>query len=220
MKKMNARWLGTAVLAVPMVALAAPPFTHDNNRNAVRSLYVGDCDGEQCISLQGGETYDLKGDYQYSFLSLTETSRSNGAFSQRYLNCPLERGLIIVRQDASSASLETSVNAADCDTGGTVCDSDLNCEDWGYTGNIGISAMMSAPVGAYSETSNVQLRDGPAGIPPPAGRTQGIRIRTSVPRSTACHCRRIRLAPGTRTAIATIGIVDRPAAGWEWWDGG
>ena len=161
MKKMSARWLGAAMLAFPLAAVAAPPFTHDNNRNAVRSLNVGDCDGEQCISLQAGESYDLKGDYQYSFLSLTETSRSNGAFSQRYLNCPLERGLIIVRQDASRAALQTSVNAADCDTGGTVCDADFNCEDWGYTGTIGINVVMSAPVGAYSETSNVQLRDGP-----------------------------------------------------------
>ena len=38
---------------------------HDTNRNAVRYLNVGDCDGEQCLSLQAAETYDLKGDYQF-----------------------------------------------------------------------------------------------------------------------------------------------------------
>ena len=38
---------------------------HDTNRNAVRCLNVGDCDGEQCLSLQAAETYDLKGDYQF-----------------------------------------------------------------------------------------------------------------------------------------------------------
>jgi hypothetical protein len=65
----------------------------------VRYLNVGDCDGEQCLSLQVAETYDLKGDYQFSPSSLSET---------------------------------TSINV-----------------------------VMSAPVGAYSETSNVQLRDGP-----------------------------------------------------------
>ena len=72
---------------------------HDTNRNAVRYLNVGDCDGEQCLSLQVAETNDLKGDYQLSSLSLTETSS--------------------------------------------------------------INVVMSAPFGAYSETSNVQLRDGP-----------------------------------------------------------
>jgi hypothetical protein len=38
---------------------------HDTSRNAVRYLNVGDCDGEQCLSLQAAETYDLKGDYQF-----------------------------------------------------------------------------------------------------------------------------------------------------------
>jgi hypothetical protein len=143
-----------------MAALAAPPFMQDTNRNAVRSLSVTDCDSERCLSLQAAETYDLKGDYQYAFLSLSESSSSNGAFSQRYLNCPLERGLINVRQDARSASLQTSVNAADCDTGGTLCDSDFNCEDWGYTGIISVNVAMSAPFGTFSETSQVQSRDG------------------------------------------------------------
>jgi hypothetical protein len=160
MKSNIVGWIALGLLVGPMAAQAAPPFTQDTNRNAVRSLSVADCDGDRCLSLQAGETYDLKGDYQYAFLTLSETSASNGGFSQRYLSCPLERGLISVRQDAGSASLKTSVNAADCDTGGTLCDSDYNCEDWGYTGTISVSVAMSAPFGTVSETSHVQQRDG------------------------------------------------------------
>lgn len=160
MKSNMLGWLALGLLIVPMTAQAAPPITHDTNRNALRSINVSDCDGERCLSLQAVETYDLKGDYQYTFLSLSETSNSDDAFGQRYLNCPLERGLINVRQDARSASFQTSVNAADCDTGGTLCVSDDNCEDWGYTGIISISVAMSAPFGTYSETSQVQQRDG------------------------------------------------------------
>lgn len=152
--------MSLVLLAGPMAVLAAPPFMQDVDRNAVRSLSATDCDGERCLNLQAAETYDLKGDYQYSSLNLSESSEINGVLSWRSLSCPLERGVLVVRQDAGSASLQTSVNVADCDTDGSICDGD-DCVPWGYEGTIGIEATMSSPFGAYSETSHVKLREGP-----------------------------------------------------------
>lgn len=160
MKSMTPGCLTLVLMAGAMCAHASPPFIQDVNRNAVRNMTVSDCDGEQCLNLQAVETYDLKGDYQYASLNLSETSSSNGVFGQRWLSCPLQRGVLTVRQDAGSAMLQTSVNVADCDTGGSICEGEV-CELWGYAGIIGIDATMSSPFGAYSETSHVKLRDGP-----------------------------------------------------------
>ena len=159
MKTILPGYVTLVLLAGPVAVLAAPPFTQDVNRNAVRSLGVTDCDGEQCLRLQADETYDLKGDYQYSSLSMSESADINGVFSLRWLSCPLERGVLVVRQDAGGASLKTSVNVADCETGGSICNGG-DCEPWGYEGTIGINVTMSSPVGAYSESSRVELRDG------------------------------------------------------------
>ena len=134
-----ATWLGTAATT----ATAGPAFypIPDVSRQATQGFYLVGCGGGDCSGAFFAEDFfDPKGDYQGSFLTVQEFGdRSRAAV------CPLNRGELTVRNDAGLATLNATINVADCFYVTQTCDDEGRCAP-DYEGTITIVASAQRPM--------------------------------------------------------------------------
>jgi hypothetical protein len=112
----------------------------DVYRQATQGFYLVGCDGEACSGAFFAEDFfDPNGEYQYSSLTVVEYGdQFRGAV------CPLKRGELSVRSDAGFASLNATINVADCGYVTETCDAEGTCTP-DYAGVITIAATAKRP---------------------------------------------------------------------------
>jgi hypothetical protein len=112
----------------------------DVNRQATQGFYLVGCGGEACLGAFFAEDFfDPKGEYQYSSLTVLEYGDK-----PRAALCPLKRGELSVRNDAGFASLNATINVADCGYVTETCDAEGTCTP-DYAGVITIAATAKRP---------------------------------------------------------------------------
>ena len=128
--------------AVASTASADPAFfpMPDVYRQATQGFYLVGCDGEACSGAFFAEDFfDPKGEYQYSSLTVIDYSDQ-----YRAAVCPLKRGELFVRNDAGFATLNATINVADCSYVTETCDEEGACTP-DYAGVITIAASAKRP---------------------------------------------------------------------------
>lgn len=112
----------------------------DVYRQATQGFYLVGCGGETCSGAFFAEDFfDPNGEYQYSSLTLLEYGDKF-----RAATCPLRRGELAVRNDAGFATLNATINVADCGYVTETCDEEGACTP-DYAGVITIAATARRP---------------------------------------------------------------------------
>jgi hypothetical protein len=165
MKKSNRsgyRSAAAMILTASALAVAASPASAgpaffpmpDVYRQATQGFYLVGCGGETCEGAFFAEDYfDPNGDYQGSSLTVQEFGPSGG----RAAICPINRGELTVRDDAGLATLNATINVADCQYVTETCDEDGVCKP-DYEGTITIAATATRPAATASSSTRSQVR--------------------------------------------------------------
>lgn len=112
----------------------------DVYRQATQGFYLEGCGGDACLGAFFAEDFfDPKGEYQYSSITVLEYGDR-----PRAAMCPLKRGELFVRSDAGFATLNATINVADCGYVTETCDDEGTCTP-DYAGVITIAASARRP---------------------------------------------------------------------------
>lgn len=135
------------------MASAGPAFEPqpDLSRRSSQEISVYAC-GEPCDGFLNASVFaDSSGDLRLAYFSLTELAPST-----KFAQCPFNPDDLIVRNDAGVATLNTTVDAADCFVSET-CDEDGVCEP-DYEGTITVAASARRPGNSSSSSSQTKTQ--------------------------------------------------------------
>ena len=122
-------WLsGCLTLFIAMTTQAGPPFASDANRWYVTLANAESCEnlpfGFSCIGIDGSENYDIKGNYEYSWVSIRECGNEfdidTGIFTDRYreLGCIVPLGAISGSNNRVIVAASLDPEASNCFSNG------------------------------------------------------------------------------------------------------
>lgn len=116
------------------------------SRAAVQDLAVDGCDGSSCSFMFA----QALGDYA----SLYVTEYGNGSYKS--FNCPMGSGDLVVRADGAEASLNVTVDAAECYVT-EQCDEQGVCAP-DYEGTINVVASLRRPAGSNIASTQNKIK--------------------------------------------------------------
>jgi hypothetical protein len=148
----NSLMAGAASAAITIaasVAMAAPRF-HEQNREASRYANVDACtdtaEGYRCAQVGANQSFDKKGTFEEADVYLSEEELNSAEYFWRYMSCPVDQSVLVIRLPGPDATFAVSVDTENCFNVGMRLDlATGNEESYGFTGTVDLRGEWSRP---------------------------------------------------------------------------